>query len=352
MKKRKTLADVAAAAGVSKMTASRALRSDKDVSQANVDRVKRAAREIGYYGNHLAAALSSKHTNLIGVVVPSMTNIVFPQVMAGVTDALKGTPFQPVFGVTSYDPEIEYDTLRNMLSWRPAGMIVSGLDQPEETRQLLRDAGLPIVQIMDIDGDPVDSCVGFSQTQAGHDIAAALLDAGRRRIGYVGRDLDRDTRSAKRKRGFRQALRDRGLDFIAVADGAELPAEDGAPPIGHSAIGCGRRLTASLLARHPDLDCIYFSNDDLAFGGLCHCIAACVDVPGAVALAGFNGLGIIEGFPGKIATSRTARREIGQTAARIILDTLENPTAEKARLHNLKPIISLGELAGGKEAVD
>lgn len=342
MKKRKTLADVAAAAGVSKMTASRALRGDKDVSKANVEKVKEAAREIGYYGNHLAASLSSERTDLIGVVVPSLSNIVFPQVMSGVTDALKGTALQPVFGVTDYDAEVEYETIRNMLSWRPAGLIVAGLDQADDTRRLLVDAGIPIVQIMDCDGDPVDACVGFSQSGAGHDMAVALLATGRRRFGYVGRNLDKDLRAAKRKAGFQDALRRQGLDFIDTIDGAH-PQGDKAML---SAIASGRRMTADLLARQPDLDCIHFSNDDLAFGGLCHCIAAGIDVPGKVALAGFNGLGLLEGFPGKIATSRTARREIGEMAARIILEAVKNPEAGKAKRQILTPIISLGDLAG------
>lgn len=341
MKKRKTLADVAAAAGVSKMTASRALRGDKDVSKANIDKVKQAAREIGYYGNHLAASLSSKRTDLIGVVVPSLSNTVFPQVMSGVTDALKGTALQPVFGVTDYDPEAEYTTIRNMLSWRPAGLIVTGLDQPDESRRLLADAGIPIVQIMDCDGDPVDACVGFSQSGAGHDMAAALLATGRRRFGYVGRNLDKDLRAAKRKKGFLDALRSQGLDFIDAIDGAHREGDEVTLP----AIACGRRKTAELLARQPDLDCIHFSNDDLAFGGLCHCIAAGIDVPGEVALAGFNGLGLLEGFPGKIATSHTARRAIGETAARVILETVESGGTDSGKIHILAPTISLGDLA-------
>ncbi|MEV8468553.1 LacI family DNA-binding transcriptional regulator [Fluviibacterium sp. DFM31] len=341
MKKRKTLVDVAAAAGVSKMTASRALRGDKDVSEAKVEKVKRAAREIGYYGNHLAASLSSKRTDLIGVVVPSLSNIVFPQVMSGVTDALKGSTLQPVFGVTDYDPAAEYDIIRNMLSWRPAGLIVTGLDQPDDTRRLLADAGIPIVQIMDCDGDPVDACVGFSQSGAGHNMAAALLATGRRRFGYVGRNLDKDLRAAKRKNGFHDALRDQGLDFIDTIDGSHLQGDVAM----QSAIACGRLMTDKLLARQPDLDCIHFSNDDLAFGGLCHCITAGIDVPGEVALAGFNGLGLLEGFPGKIATSRTARREIGETAARVVLGKAEGAKTESEKIHILTPTISLGDLA-------
>lgn len=92
------------------MTAARALRGDKDVSAANVEKVKRATREIGYYENLLAASPSSKRSDLFGVVVPGLSNIVFPQVMSGVTD---------------YGRAVEYDVIRNILSWRPAGLIVA-----------------------------------------------------------------------------------------------------------------------------------------------------------------------------------------------------------------------------------
>ncbi len=335
----KTLVDVAAAAGVSKMTASRALRGDKDVSEASAEKVKRAAREIGYFGNHLAASLSSKRTDLIGVVVPSLSNIVFPQVMSGVTDALKGTPLQPVFGVTDYDHGAEYEIIRNMLSWRPAGLIVTGLDQPEKTRALLANAGIPIVQIMDCDGDPIDACVGFSHRGAGSEMATALLAKGIRRVGYIGRNLGMDTRAAKRKQGFRDGLREQGLDFVDAID-AQLH-DEGADL---STVACGRHMTAQLLLRHGDLDCIYFSNDDLAFGGLCHCLAAGLAVPTDLALVGFNGLGILEGFPGKISTSRTARREIGETAARVILDTIRGVKTKREDVHIMTPTIELGNL--------
>lgn len=332
MKKKKTLEDVAAASGVSKMTASRALRGDKDVSQANIEKVRQAARDIGYYGNHLAASLSNTRSDLIGVVVPSLTNIVFPQVMSGITKALTGTGLQPVFGVTDYSTEAENDVLRSMLSWRPSGLIVTGLDQPDATSQMLRDAEIPIVQIMDCDGDPVDNCVGFSHRQAGADMAHALLAAGCTRFGYAGCNIDRDTRAAKRRAGFLNVLKQNGMAFLAEHTDPEL-----------SSVAAGRRLTAALLAEERALDCIYFSNDDVAVGGVSHCVEAGIAVPQSLVLAGFNGLDILDAFSGKVATSRTARQEIGQEAARLIVGSLKAHSPEPT-VKIIQPEISLGVL--------
>ncbi|MEM7720621.1 MAG: LacI family DNA-binding transcriptional regulator [Pseudomonadota bacterium] len=333
MKSKKTLQDVAAAAGVSKMTASRALRGDKDVSSTNIQKVRKAAREIGYFGNHLAASLSSKRSDLIGVVVPSLSNIVFPQVMSGVTNALVGTGFQPVFGVTDYDPNKENEILRNMLSWRPGGLIVTGLDQPEETRKLLLDADVPIVQIMDVDGTPVDSCVGFSHAKAGQDMATAILAAGRKRIAYAGCNIDKDTRAQKRRRGFVDTLNQHGQTLVTekIADGL-------------SSVAAGRQLAKDLSEHHPDLDCIYFSNDDLAIGGLSYCIDAGIAVPKTMVLVGFNGLELLDAFPGKVVTSRTSRQEIGETAANLILASLKGARSADPVTTVIEPEVLLGDL--------
>lgn len=334
MNKNKTLADVAAAAGVSKMTASRALRRDKDVSAANVEKVTQAARNIGYFGNHLAASLSSQRSDLIGVVVPGMSNVVFPQVMSGVSNALTGTGFQPVFGVTDYDTEKEYEIVRNMLSWRPAGLILTGLDQAQHTLKLLENAEIPVVQIMDSDGEPIDFCVGFSHIDAGRDMASAILAVGRRKIAYVAANEDKDTRAKKRREGFLSVLADQGLSFYA-----ERTVKD------PSSVAVGRSLATELIDAHPEIDCIYFSNDDLAIGGLGCCLENGISVPEKLALVGFNDLELLSAFPDKIATSRTSRQTIGETAAEMILSSLAKGVRTDRKTTIIQPEILLGALS-------
>lgn len=329
--RRKTLADVAATAGVSKMTASRALRGTGDVSKSSVEKVKQAALAIGYVGNHLAMSLSNQRSGLIGVVVPSLTNIVYAEVLSGVAEGIEGSGIQPVFGVTDYEPEKEYEIVRNMLSWNPAGLIVTGLDQPEGTRLLLKNTDIPVVQIMDLDGNPVDACVGLSHRAAGAAMANALMAAGRKSFGYVGCGLNRDTRARKRLAGFEAALSTRGFQFVERKLGD-----------GPSRTSAGRELTAQILAEHPMLDCVYYSNDDVVAGGAFHCIAAGVAVPGQLVLAGFNGLEFIESLPMKIATSRTPRREIGKVAAEILVNPEHDAATTAGRRVEFSPRVDLG----------
>lgn len=316
-KTRVTLADVAAAAGVSKMTASRALRGARDVSKSNIENVRRAAKEIGYVGNHLASSLSGQRSDLIGVVVPSTANTVFSEVLAGIAEGIEGSGMQPVFGVTDYDLEKEYDIIRSMLSWNPTGLIVTGLDQSIDARRLLENADIPVVQIMDVDGTPVDACFGLSHYAAGRAMGDALIGMGCRHFGYIGCDLKRDTRAQKRLDGFKTALAKHNLDLL-VEEICDSP----------SATKPGRELTAQVLAQFPALDCIYYSNDDVAAGGAFHCIANGISVPGTITLAGFNGLDLVASLPVRLVSSQTPRKKIGQSAVEHIISV--NRTKEKS----------------------
>jgi len=312
------------------MTASRALRGAADVSPTNIEIVRQKALEIGYVGNHVASSLSGKASSLVGVVVPSLENTVFAEVVTGVAAALDGTGIQPFFGVTDYVEEKEYEIVRAMLSWNPAGIIITGLDQQEKTLSILRASGVPVVQIMDSDGTPIDGCVGFSQTQAGASMAKHLFDSGRRRFGYVGGDIVKDTRAAKRLAGFEAELEKQGLTLIGQKIGE-----------GVTSVAKGRALTEQLMNEHPSLDCIYFANDDMATGGAMHCMASGIEVNSELTLVGFNGLEILKDLPVPICTSYTPRREIGQAAVEVLLSETVSSEKSEPRERLFEPSIQL-----------
>ena len=132
-----TLRDVSEASGVSEMTVSRVLRGRGDVSQATRDRVLKAARDLGYVPTKIAGALASQRVKLVAVIIPSMSNMVFPEVMMGINSVLETTDLQPVVGITDYLPEKEEKVLYQMLSWRPAGSILAGLEHSDSARIML-----------------------------------------------------------------------------------------------------------------------------------------------------------------------------------------------------------------------
>jgi LacI family gluconate utilization system Gnt-I transcriptional repressor len=289
------------------MTVSRVLRNRGDVSEPTRAKVLEAARSLGYVPNKIAGALASQRVNLVGVVIPSLSNMVFPEVMTGISEVLEGTGLQPVVGVTNYLPDREESVIYEMLSWRPSGMIVAGLEHSPASRAMLAQAGIPIVEIMDIDGDPIDHAVGISHRRAGRQIAEAIIAAGYRKIAFLGTQMPNDHRARKRLEGFEEALAKAGLSLV-----------DREYYSGGSALLKGREMTAALLHRSPDVDFLYYSNDMIGAGGLLWCLDQGMDVPGKIGLAGFNGVELLDGLPRKLASMDACRLEIGRKAAEVI----------------------------------
>jgi LacI family gluconate utilization system Gnt-I transcriptional repressor len=324
-----TLRDVSEASGVSEMTVSRVLRQRGDVSAATRERVTEAARRLGYVPNKIAGALASQRVNLVAVIIPSLSNMVFPEVMTGINERLDDTGLQPVMGVTNYSPEREEAVLYEMLSWRPSGVILAGLEHTPPARAMLANAGVPVVEIMDVDGQPVDSMVGISHRRAGREMAHAILAAGYRRIGFLGTMMPDDHRARKRMEGFEEALAEAGM---TLAD-REFYA-------GGSSLLKGREMTAAILRRSPDLDFLYYSNDMIGAGGLLSCLANGIDVPGRLGLAGFNGVELLDGLPVRLATMDACRLEIGRVAADIVAG---RRAAKGGETVELSPLLQPGD---------
>ncbi len=327
-----TLRDVSEASGVSEMTVSRVLRNRGDVSDATRTRVLAAAKELGYVPNKIAGALASNRVNLVAVIIPSLSNMVFPEVLTGINQVLENTELQPVVGVTDYLPEKEERVLYEMLSWRPSGVIIAGLEHSDAARAMLTAAGIPVVEIMDTDGNPVDAMVGISHRRAGMEMGKAILKAGYRHIGFMGTKMPLDHRARKRFEGFTEILAKSGVEI-----------EDRDFYSGGSALAKGREMTKAMLERSPDLDFLYYSNDMIGAGGLLYLLDQGIDVPGQIGLAGFNGVELLQGLPRKLATMDACRLEIGRKAAEIIAAHITDPPETIERIVTLSPKIAFGD---------
>ncbi|SEO85044.1 transcriptional regulator, LacI family [Salinihabitans flavidus] len=325
-----TLRDVSEASGVSEMTVSRVLRNRGDVSQATRERVLLVAKELGYVPNKIAGALASQRVNLVAVIIPSLSNMVFPEVLSGISHVLEETELQPVVGVTDYLPEKEERVLYEMLSWRPSGVIIAGLEHSDASRAMLQASGIPVVEIMDVDGKPVDAMVGISHRRAGREMARAILKAGYRNIGFLGTKMPLDHRARKRFEGFTEALAKGGVEIM-----------DQEFYSGGSALAKGREMTKTILDRSPELDFLYYSNDLIGAGGLLYLLDQGIDIPGRIGLAGFNGVELLQGLPRQLATMDACRRECGLRAAEIIAARVRGETPDP--VVELTPKISYGD---------
>src|SRR3978361_2355535 len=162
------LTEVAKLAGVSPITASRFFRNPDALSSSKRERVDSAVKELGYVPNLAARALASHRTEVIGVVIPSLTNSVFADVLRGIYDASDGSRYSIQLANTRYSILQEEKLLRLFLAQKPAGLIVTGIDQTPESVSIMQASDCPIVQIMEIGPNPIDMMIGFSHSNACH----------------------------------------------------------------------------------------------------------------------------------------------------------------------------------------
>ena len=134
------------------MTVSRVLRNRGDVSDATRKRVLAAAKDLGYVPNQIAGSLASQRVNLVASSFRPCQTWSFPKSSTASIKCLEDTPLQPVVGVSDYMPEKEERVLYEMLSWRPSGVIMAGLEHSDASRAMLQNAAIPVVEIMDTDG--------------------------------------------------------------------------------------------------------------------------------------------------------------------------------------------------------
>lgn len=311
-----TLDDVARAAGVSRITASRALGAKRSVDKALVARVEAAALALGYVPDPAARALASARSNIVVVLIPLLSNHLFVDLLEAVHRTLHPAGYQILIGVTHYDAAEEEALLASYLAHRPAGILVTGTDRTERSRALLVGSGVPCVHLMEISRDPALHCVGFSQTDASRAMTQHLLSTGRRRIAFAAAQLDQ--RLLQRLEGYRQALQAAGLYDAALEWLHTEP----------SSLALGGELLTRHLREHPDVDAIFFCNDDLAQGGLLAALRMGLAVPQRLAIAGFNDLAGSDQMLPPLTTIRTPRAEIGKSAATMLLQRMRGNPVE------------------------
>lgn len=320
-----TIADVATRAGVGAITVSRALRNPRLVSKPLRHSIEKAVRELNYVPNLNARALASARSETIGVLVPALTQNVFADVLRGIYDGIEGSGLRLEIANTRYDAALEERQIAEALRHSPSGMIVSGIHQTPAGRAMLQDADCPVIQIMDIVADPVHRIIGFSHREGGRRMTRHLVDAGYRRIAFLGTWMGE--RSMDRIHGYQDALEEAGLFDPALVRPLYLEpplADPASPPESYTMTtpALGRKLLADALDAGIEIDAVFCNSDVLALGALFECVARGIRVPQDMGIAGFNDLELIDAAEPSLSTVRTPRWEVGYQAARAIDDEL------------------------------
>jgi len=301
---------VALAAGVSPVTVSRAIRQPDMVSEVLRQRVAEAVAELSYIPNHLASALASTRTNIVGAIVPSLTNGVFDDYVLAIEEVLQPAGFQLLVLNMHYSELEEERAIQTLLGYHPEAMIVAGVDQTERSRQLLRLAGVPVVQTMDVTDDPIDLNIGLDHGDAGAAAVSYLHELGHSKIAHL--TARGDPRARRRHAGYLRQMRSLGLPTTGLVQSL--------PRISNTEMG--RELFSKVLSDTPDVTAVFTCNDDLALGTLFECQRRALRVPEDIAIVGFNDLDFCVSSMPPLTSVSTGRQQMGRWAAQSIIEII------------------------------
>jgi LacI family gluconate utilization system Gnt-I transcriptional repressor len=297
-----TLHDVAREAGVSLITASRALSNPALVSDKTIERVRTAVEATGYIPNLLAGGLKSRRSLMVAGLVPTISVPQFLPTVKALTETLDAAGYQLILGQSGYDHSREQKLLNTMLSRRPDGIVITGLVHSPAAREQLRRVGIPVVETWDLSDRPVDMMVGISHVKVGSAVAGFFLARGWQRLGIATGD---DHRAMMRREGF-----------IAAA-GREVPSAIVPAP---SSVEMGRRAMAELLEKDPHIQAVYCSSDAFAHGLMIEARSRGLRIPQDLVVCGFGDADFAAHIDPSLTTARVDGAAIGRIAAQMIID--------------------------------
>jgi LacI family gluconate utilization system Gnt-I transcriptional repressor len=298
------IVDLAREAGVSAMTVSRALRGIEGVSEAKRAEILALAKQRNYLPDLTARSMAVANSDLVGISIPTLFNDVFADILSGMRNTFRHAGFASLVETTEYSMAVEAEWIERLLSWRPAGLVLTGFDHEPRIRELLLRTKIPVVEVWDWRPDPIDICVGIDHQKSGYDLGRFVRGLGYRRPAFIGAPENRDTRAERRLLGLSMAF-----DCDLSVSRPKLD----------NAFEAGLAAGKELLAAERLADVIFCLNDHIAFGAISACTMAGLDVPADIGVVGFNGLPLANVLPVAMTTMRTPRREMGMKAARAIL---------------------------------
>ena len=332
---RPTMEDVAARAGVSRALVSLVMRNSPKVSDARRSAVLRAAKELGYQPHVMARSLASRTSTVLGVMVNDLRNAFFADIVEELDSAAQAAGFDLILNTGGRSPTREWNALHNLLSFRPAGIILLSPVVPASAIQVAarqcpvvlvsRTARSSTVDTVNDDGEAgsalaVDHLVGLGHRRIAH------LDGG----GAAG--------AAQRRRGFEAAMRRHGLEPIVVRSE-------------HTDIG-GENAVRELLAAYPPPDLptgLVSGNDFNAVGAISALEEAGLRVPEDVSVVGYDNTSLAALRHLSLTTVDQPRKDMARLAFEALIERVRGERTEPVR-HLLHPSLVVRATTAGISA--
>jgi LacI family transcriptional regulator len=311
------ITDVAAAAGVSVATVSRALTGARGVRPEHKAAVEDAARRLGYHPHAIAQALRESRTRVVGMVVPRIDNPFFPQLVQAAEERLQREGLTLLLCSAADDAEVEAARVRLLVDRRVDGLLISATSRTASVAAI-RDAAaqLPVVQFDQFAPDAGTPFVGVDDAAGIESAIGALVAAGRSQIGYIG-GSDSNWSGWRRLEGFR-----------SWAERADVTALD-RMRAGDFTRAFGRDATLELLGRDR-IDGLVCGNDLIAIGVLDAAEELGLAVPDDLALTGFDDISVATVSRPALTTIRQPTTAVIDSAVDLLLALINDAAGARA----------------------
>ena len=312
---RPTLQDIAKKVGVTKMTVSRYFNDPNSVAAATRKKIAAVVEETGFIPNKVPAILSKSKSKVIGLVIPSFSNMVFSDLITSVERTAISRGYKVLISHSRYDINSEEQSVADFLGMQVDAIILCESIHTELTTKRLKKSGIPVAELVSIPADPIDIAIGVDHIELVASATRGLIEFGRKNIAYFG--VRQDRRTMERQKGFEMALRARGMRphiFTSVTP---------------SNFKLGGELMKSALASEANVDAVICTNDDVALGALIACQQYRTEVPEDIAVIGYNGLNFCDAAVPTLCSLATPRGEIGRLAVEKIVEQIESGKLEQ-----------------------
>ena len=311
-----TLADVARYANVSTATVSRCLNSPDLVVQVTRERVLDAVQELGYTPNFGARALATKHTNTIGVVIPTMENAVFARGIQAFQEELVRNGKTLLIASSAYDEALETEQVRTIVARGADGVLLIGYHRSDAIYEFLKRRSVPFVVAWSFDPERLEPAVGFNNKSGMAKLARQVILHGHRNIACISAPIAANDRARERVAGIRLAMTEAGLlgDQLVLTQ----------TPYG---IEAGEIAFRSTLAKAPNTTAVMCGNDVLAIGALRAAKEMGLRVPDDISITGFDDIELAMLADPALTTVHVPHREMGRRAASMLIQMVKQREA-------------------------
>lgn len=312
-----SIKDIAEICKVSPMTVSRALNNSKEISQETKEKILKVCAKMGYRPNSAARSLVSNKTNMIGLIIPDITNQYYSYVSKGVSSYLEGLGYGLILCNSDRRRENEKRYIDFLTQKRVDGIILIPLSSKHEDYKMLVNT-VPFVQVDNYINGLEASFIGNDNYAGSKKIVSHMINQGYKRIGFI-LSTKSSTASTERFKGYRDILKENGIpldnDIIINTNATFDEGFSGAEKL-----------------IKKNVDSIFAINDTVALGVIKYCYNTGISLPDQLGIAGYDDIEQASMLPVPLTTIHQRKFTLGKTAASILIQEINNPETVKQKI--------------------